>query len=616
MKGNTEKSLLVVAMALAMSTQPAHAMLPIAGAGKVNVAATSARSSVGTQFLVKYRKGSVELSNGSALIRGVTAAVSRSGLSRALPATAGQAARPAMAATLLRRTAMPGWNVIKTSRPMSAKEKADFLRELRASPNVESVEEDRLFTATKLDPVTVSDPDYSRYQWNFFDNKVGVHAPGAWAYSQGEGVVVAVVDTGIVFDHPDLKNNVLPGYDMISDPFVSKRGKAGRVAGGWDLGDWNDETQCGDGRASPSSWHGTHVAGTIAQEANNGRWGTGLAYKAKVLPVRVIGTCGASTADVIDGIAWSAGLEVPGLPINKNPADVINMSLGGLGQCGGVLQAAIDMATTRGTVVVVAAGNSDAPAGFFSPASCRNVITVGATGEDGGKAAYSNYGPEIAIAAPGGSGTTTPLSAYRPGIFQLVNGSATSPDPNSWRTVGYQGTSMASPHIAAAVAMIQSVAKAPLTTLQMRELLQSTATPLRQPINGSGRSVGVGIVNIEAALIKVVEPECDPNCALAGTPLLTDREVVTVAGGMGEDRVFRFNAVAGKTLTIMTYGGVGNVTLSASFNKEPDSSAADARSTGPTNTETLRFTPAKAGTYYIKLTGVAAYSGVSLVARE
>lgn len=616
MKGNTQQCLLVVAMALAMSIQSADAMLPLAKSGSAKVAASITGGAIGTQYLVKYRSGSAELRSATSVNTGLDAAVSRSGLSHALSAVAGQALRPAVAASLVRRLGVPGWSVVKTSRRMDEMEKALFLRELRASPAVESVEEDRNFTVAERAPVTPNDPDYSRYQWNFFDSNVGVHAPGAWAYSQGEGVVVAVVDTGIVLGHPDLANNVLPGYDMIADPFRSKREQADRVPGGWDLGDWNDEGQCGDGVPQPSSWHGTHVAGTIAQEANNGRWGAGLAYKAKVVPVRVIGACGASLADVIDGAVWAAGLEVPGLPLNQNPADVINMSLGGPGQCGGPLQSAIDMITNRGAIVVVAAGNSGAPAALFSPASCKNVIAVGATGEDGGKAGYSNYGPEVALAAPGGSGTNLPVSKYQQGIYQLVNGSPNSPDPNSWRTAGYEGTSMASPHVAAAAAMIQSVAATPLTTTQMRELLQSTATPLAKPLNGIGRSVGAGILNIEAALIRVVEPGCFPNCALAAAPPLINARVLAVAGGEGEERVYRFNAVAGKPLTIMTYGGAGNLTLSASFNKEPDSTSADARSSGPTSAETLRFPVPKAGTYYIKLSGVSAYSGVSLVARQ
>jgi len=614
MKRNTEQYLLAAAISLALPIQSATAMLPVTKVNRGAEIAGVPTSAVETQFLVKYRTGSIELRDSSMLNRSMSAVVSRTGLARALPAAAGRAARSPMAASLLRRTGVPGWNVIKTSRQMNAAEKALFLRELRAAPNVESVEEDRMFTVSASEPVTLNDPDYNRYQWNFFDTKVGVHAPGAWAYSQGEGVVIAVVDTGIALDNPDLKNNVLPGYDMISDPRYSRREQPGRVAGGWDMGNWTEPGQCGAVR--DSNWHGTHVAGTIAQEANNGTWGAGLAYKAKVLPVRVIGSCGAQLSDVIDGVVWAAGLEVPGLPINKNPADVINMSLGGPGQCNGPLQTAIDLAAGRGAIIVVAAGNSNAPAAVFSPSSCGNVITVGATGEDGGKSGYSNYGPEVAIAAPGGSGTNTPVSTYQRGIYQLVNGGVTSPEPGQWRTVGYDGTSMAAPHVAAAVAMIQSVAKTPLTTAQMLGLLQSTSTPLLRPLNGSGRSVGAGILNIEAALIKVVEPECYPNCALSAAPLLVDKRVLTVAGAMGEERLYRFNAVAGKPLTIMTYGGVGNVSLSASFGKEPGSSGADARSSGPASVETLRFSPARSGTYFIKLKGETAYSGVSLVARQ
>jgi len=506
---------------------------------------------------------------------------------------------------------------------MQAQDLAALTREITANPAVESVEVERRFTADlavgRAAEVIPSDPGYARYQWNFSDSRFGVHAPQAWGYSQGEGVVVAVVDTGIVVDNPDLKANVLPGYDMIENRFISRRAADGRVPGGWDVGDREELNYCSDGISegrpivSPSSWHGTHVAGTIAQETNNGIGNAGLAYKAKVLPVRVLGSCGGGTLDIWEGVLWAAGVEVPGLPINPNPADVINMSLGGSGTCAGFIQEAIDQVTRMGAIVVVSAGNDDVPAVRQTPASCNNVITVGATDESGRKATYSNHGARVDVSAPGGS-VVPPLDGRPFGIWQMVNGGRSVVEPTNWRVVGYSGTSMASPHVAAAAAMVQSVVDTPLTVTQMRDLFKQTASPLGAPVVG-GRTMGAGILNVEAALVKVMNPACNPNCTVVATPL-TNKVPLIITGVAGQEQLFRFDAVAGKLLTIMTYGGKGNVSLFASMGRVPTVDSTDARSLAATNTETVRFTPATTGTYFIRVRGETAFSGVSVVARQ
>ncbi|WP_313317116.1 S8 family peptidase [Stenotrophomonas sp.] len=588
------------------------------------VASSASKSPFVKRLRIKYRAGSVELRDVSAVNRGIAAAALRSGISRPVAATASAPGRPAVSATVLRRSAVPGWTLVSTSAPINAQELAAFTREMKANPAVEYVEEERILTAAvearSAAPVQPTDPDYARYQWNFSDPASGVHAPQAWAYSQGEGVVVAVVDTGIVQDHPDLKGNVLPGYDMISSHYFSRRSTDGRVAGGWDVGSWEEKDYCLDGItegrpvAKPSSWHGTHVAGTIAQETNNGTGLAGLAYKAKVLPIRVLGSCGGSEIDILEGALWAAGGEVPGLPKNPNPADVINMSLGGRGSCPSFMQEAIDQINRLGTIIVVAAGNLDDRVSAYSPASCNGVIAVGATDELGGKAIYSNYGPRIDISAPGGNATGWPLPDRVRGIWQMINGGERGPLPGSWPVAGYSGTSMASPHVAAAVAMVQSVAKQPLTFSQLRDLLQQTASPLALPIVG-GRTIGAGILNVEEALSKVINPPCYPNCGLVATTL-NNKVSTAVSGAAGQERLYRFEAKAGSVLTIMTYGGKGDISLYASFNREPGVDAAEARSTAPGTTETLRFPVAKSGTYFIKVRGVTAFTNVSVVARQ
>lgn len=617
-------SLVAVFALSAMYATPGLAMQSVAGPVPQS-SVPGAKSVITPRLLIKYRQGSAELRDAGVVNRSLAAAASRSGIDKAVAASGGAPGRAAITATLLRRSALPQWSVIKPSALMTAQQLAAFTKEVRANPAVEAVEVERIFTADRVAGLAAemvpNDPQYLRYQWNFSDPKVGVHAPQAWAYSQGEGVVVAVVDSGIVINHPDLQGNVLPGYDMISSRYVSRRATDERVPGGWDMGDREEKDYCLDGVSEgraivkPSSWHGTHVAGTIAQETNNGLGGAGLAYKAKVLPVRVLGSCGGNTMDIWEGVLWAVGKEVPGLPSNPNPADIINMSLGASGTCGGFVQEVIDVVAGMGVTIVVSAGNDDIPANQQMPASCSNVITVAATDESGGKATYSNHGARVDVSAPGGGGRLQQPADGRPtGIWQMVNGGLGAVEPGNWKMIGYNGTSMASPHVAAAAAMIQSVVEAPLTVAQMRELLHHTASPLSVPVVG-GRLMGGGIVNIEAALIRAMNPACHPNCGLVATPL-ANKVVAVTSGRVGEEQLYRFDAEAGKVITFMTYGGTGNVSLYASFNREPKVDAADARSIAPGSVETVRFVAPKAGAYFIKLHGVSAFSGVSLVARQ
>lgn len=614
------------AMACAIAWAPSFAVTPsAANAATLTVSSTGSETFQSGGFLIKYRAGSAELRDAAIFNRSIKAAATRSGLDRLVAAGVSVPARQPAIASLARRGALPRWSLIKVSRKMDAQESAAFMRELEAMPGVESVALNRLVQpfGSGQEVAFPNDPEYLKHQWNFSDPKVGVHAEQAWRYSQGAGVVIAVVDTGIAAGNPDLQENVLPGYDMITSSYVSRRNSDERVPGGWDQGDWQEEGYCDTGASegapllAQSSWHGTHVAGTIAQSTHNGIGAAGLAYKAKVLPVRVLGSCGGFDEDIVAGLVWAAGGDVEGLPKNPNPADVINLSLGGSGPCPAIYQEAIDYAATQGTIVVVAAGNSDVSTKNVSPANCKNVIVVGASGETGGKAGYSNYGANVDLSAPGGSAKRSPqyedIPRYK--IWQVVNGGARGPETDNWKAVGYDGTSMAAPHVAAAVAMIQSAVATPLTIEQMRAVLRETTTPFPIPVVG-GRYVGTGILNIEAALVKALNPPCYPTCGLIAKVLANKEPLTGISGGAGKEKLYRFDAAAGKVLTIMTYGGTGNVSLYVSRDAEPEPNAADARSTGPANTETVRFSAPKAGTYYIKLLGVTDFSGVSLDVRQ
>ncbi|MCQ0024372.1 S8 family serine peptidase [Streptomyces somaliensis DSM 40738] len=353
-------------------------------------------------------------------------------------------------------------------------EVTDLIAEFKADPDVAYVEAETFAHAMS----TPNDTDYAK-QWDLFEPTGGMNVPAAWGRTTGSGVTVAVLDTGYVA-HSDLAANTVPGYDFISDATRARDG-GGRDANAADEGDWNAAGECGtDSKASTSSWHGTHVAGTIGAVANNAKGVAGIAYGAKVQPVRVLGKCGGSSIDIADAIIWASGGSVPGVPANPTPAKVINMSLGGASLCSSVYQNAIDGAVARGTSVVVAAGNSSKNAALFTPAGCGKVITVAATNRTGDRSFYSNWGEVIDISAPGGEtrrATDTPGTVTTPenGILSTVNAGTSVPTTESYKP--FQGTSMAAPHVAGLVALM-AAAKPGITPAQVETALWDNARPL------------------------------------------------------------------------------------------------------------------------------------------
>jgi hypothetical protein len=278
---------------------------------------------------------------------------------------------------------------------------------------------------------TPSDPSYVNGTLWGLNGRYGVSAPGAWTRTRGAAsVVVAVIDTGGT-SHPDLNANTVAGYDFISDSANAADG------GGWD----SDASDPGDGGGSSrSSWHGTHVAGTIGAVSDSSGV-VGVAPSTTMQHIRVLGTRGGSIADIASGIIWASGGSVPGTTPNRTPAKVINMSLGGPSySCESTFQNAINTAVSRGTTVVVAAGNDDEDARYSSPANCNNVITVAAVSSSGNRASFSNYGSTVDIAAPGVN------------IYSTINSGYSLPSTPSWTS--YQGTSMAAPHVAGVVALM------------------------------------------------------------------------------------------------------------------------------------------------------------------
>jgi serine protease len=358
----------------------------------------------------------------------------------------------------------------------------EIVEAFEADPDVAYAEPNTRAYAT----ATPDDPHYAG-QWDLFESTAGMRVPGAWEKSTGRGTVVAVLDTGYV-SHSDLAANIVPGYDFVSGAAEARDGN-GRDGNPADEGDWFAAGECGVTYDSPSSWHGTHVAGTIAAAADNGKGVAGVAYGAKIQPVRVLAKCGGTTADIADAITWASGGTVPGAPANPTPADVINMSLGGSGTCSSTYQNAINGAVGRGTTVVVAAGNSNANAANFTPASCNNVITVAAGDRQGNRADYSNYGTVVDITAPGGE-TATRTN----GILSTLNSGSTVPGGENYAY--YQGTSMAAPHIAGLAALAKSADPA-LSPARIEQLVKSNARPLPGTCSGG---CGAGLADAAATV--------------------------------------------------------------------------------------------------------------------
>jgi len=475
-----------------------------------------------------------------------------------------------------------GARVIKLDRKVALKDAAQVAADLAArDPDVEYAEPDRIMRPL----LTPNDSMYSQ-QWDYFEATGGMNLPAAWDKSTGAGIRVAVIDTGYR-PHADLSGQILAGYDFISDATIANDG-GGRDSDASDPGDWTAANECGSGEpASNSSWHGTHVAGTIAALTNNGSGVAGVAYGAKVVPVRVLGKCGGYTSDIADGIIWASGGTVSGVPAIAARAQVINMSLGGGGACDTTTQNAINGARSRGTVVVVAAGNESQNASNSSPANCAGVITVAATNRSGGRASYSNYGTIVDVAAPGGDSGAA--------ILSTLNAGTKAPGADSY--AGYMGTSMATPHVAGVVALMLAKNSA-LTPDDVEARLKSSARAF--PASCSG--CGAGIVNASAAVDAAVgggtttgptvsETESNNTISTANSVTTSGTTVNGTFASSSDTDYFVVQVPAGKTLSaVMTpnassdydlyiYNSAGTL-LSSSENGAGTADSASSANTG------------------------------------
>jgi serine protease len=396
-------------------------------------------------------------------------------------------------------------HVLKLEANYPAKEVAEMGRQLAALDGVAYADPD-LWMAHFGDPVgqeapqapdaNPNDPLFAN-QWHYkytANTAEGLHLPPAWDITTGStGMVVAVIDTGYR-PHADLSGKFVQGYDFIGDLFVANDGN-GRDSDASDPGDWVTANQCGYPHpAQPSSWHGTHVAGTIGAVTNNNNGVAGVNWLTKILPVRVLGKCGGYSSDIIDGLRWAAGLSVTGVPANANPAKVLNLSLGGLGSCDSAWQNAVNAAVSAGSTVVVAAGNENANAANYTPGNCNNVITVAANDKSGDRAYYSNYGAVVEITAPGGAQS---FANDPNGVLSTLNSGTTTPAADNY--IYYQGTSMAAPHVAGLASLILTLQPG-YTPAQVQARIQSTARAFPAGSTCNTSICGSGIADAYYAL--------------------------------------------------------------------------------------------------------------------
>ncbi|CAG2085784.1 S8 family serine peptidase [Xanthomonas arboricola pv. juglandis] len=530
------------------------------------------------KFIVTYKDGSTALASPTALSTSLRTAA------RAVPAKAGKA----LGLNSVRRLAL-GPELVKADRALDRAEAETLMRQLASDPNVQSVEVDQILHAT----LTPNDTRLSE-QWAFGTTNAGLNIRPAWDKATGANVVVAVIDTGIT-THADLNANILPGYDFISDATTARDGN-GRDSNPVDEGDWYAANECGTGiPAANSSWHGTHVAGTVAAVTNNTTGVAGTAYNAKVVPVRVLGKCGGSLSDIADAIIWASGGSVSGIPANANPAEVINMSLGGGGTCSTTMQNAISGAVSRGTTVVVAAGNDSANVSGSLPANCANVIAVAATTSAGAKASYSNFGTGIDVSAPGSA------------ILSTLNSGTTTPGSASYAS--YNGTSMAAPHVAGVVALVQSVAPSALTPAAVETLLKNTARALPGACSGG---CGAGIVNADAAVTAAISGSNGGGGGGTGNTLTNGTPVTGLGAATGAELNYTIAVPAGSgTLTVAISGGSGDADLYVRAGSAPTDTTYTCRPYRSGNAETCSIS-APSGTYYVRVKAYSTFSGVTL----
>jgi len=457
------------------------------------------------------------------------------------------------------RQLTPSMHVVFLQKTLYGADLDAVLKQLRSDPAVAfaDVDERRYPHAMPNDPL-FGPSSTATGQWYMLtpstltptSDAAATDAVSAWDFTQGSsGTVIADVDSGVRFDHPDLLRagfggRLLPGYDFVGqDLDASNSDPLGTFliandGDGWDPdpsdpGDWIDSTDLKNSAVFPakscstqnSSWHGTRVMGVLGALTNNNTGIAGMTWNPYLLPVRALGKCGGLDSDIITGIEWAVGMSINGVPDNPYPADIINLSLGGTGSaCPTDYQNLITQLTNLGVLVVASAGNESGPVDI--PANCPGVLAVAGLRNVGTKVGYSSLGPEVGIGAPAGNCVnTTAGSPCLRSIDTTINEGATTPGANSYtdQINPNLGTSFSAP-IVSGIAALMRAANANLTPPQIIARMKQSATPYPQPagmaqcVNGSTSSVecactttapttcGAGMVNALKAVKAALNP--------------------------------------------------------------------------------------------------------------
>jgi serine protease len=380
-------------------------------------------------------------------------------------------------------------HVMQVEPAVSGESVPQTVSRLRADSDVEYAEPDqrRYIHAVPNDPLYAPVDASHPGQW-FMQNPTTISAPAAvnaeaaWDVTTGSApsgpsaFVIADLDTGVRYDHPDLQGRLLPGYCFISDSFTNNGGtclgSTVSQAEASDPGDWItsadlSKAECSGAKTQPqSSWHGTRTAGILGALTNNGTGIAGMTWQGQILPVRVLGKCGGQDSDIIRAMLWAAGVVVPGVPANPTPAKIINMSLGGSGSCPSSYQDVINQITAKGVLVVVSAGNQNGP--VDTPANCTGVAGVAGLRHVGTKVGYSSFGSEVALSAPAGNCVNSTISIATPCVYPITsttNPGTTTPSTAYTSTNAYTdqvnnpnlGTSFSAPIVSGIAALMSSV---------------------------------------------------------------------------------------------------------------------------------------------------------------
>jgi serine protease len=439
-------------------------------------------------------------------------------------ADAADVARRAGLAIAISRQITPLMHVLYLPRSVYGAGVEATLATLRRDPAVKFADVDQRRYARAVVPKTPNDPLFqpssgATGQWFMLTPTTtsatsdwsATDAVSAWGITTGStGIVIADVDTGVRFDHPDLLRageggRLLPGYDFVGEDYDSNGNALGTFliandGDGWDPdpsdpGDWISATDqknalfpASECPVADSSWHGTRVVGILGALTNNGVGLAGMTWGPYLLPVRALGKCSGYDSDIIAGMQWAAGMAVSGVPNNPYPASIINLSLGGSGACPQAYSAAIAPLIASGVLIVASAGNGStgSAAPVDAPANCAGVLAVAGLRNVGTKVGYSSMGPEVGISAPAGNCVNAPgAGPCLRSIDTTTNAGLTAPAADDYtdQLNPNLGTSFSAPIVAGIAALMRSV-NGNLTPAQLIARLQASANPF--PPNTAG----------------------------------------------------------------------------------------------------------------------------------